>query len=102
MDPITLGLLGLGGYFGYKKAFPWIKEKVATLSQRVHPVQHVPQGLSVQLDAGLNTAQLAEIGNLVHNVTNVNILRSASDLYKTQNFPLAASVLDSRARALGG
>lgn len=107
MDPITLGLLGIGGYFGYKKVLPWVKDKVATLQHEVHARTApqgapAPQALPMQLDPGLNPAQLAEISNLLTIVTNASLVRTASDVYRGQNFTLAASALDSRARQLGG
>ncbi len=102
MDPITLALLLGGGYLGYKKVYPWAKNQVATFQSRFQLHGHAPQALPMQLDPGLSQAQLGEVANLLTNVRTASLVRAAADLYKSQNFPLAASVLDSRARALGG
>lgn len=101
MDPITLIVIGTSGYIGYKKVWPWIKEKSAQVQARMAPGGHPQaQPLPMQLDPGMTANQTAEVANLLTNVRSPDLVASGAALYRTMNFPLAASVLEARAHAL--
>lgn len=103
MDPLTLVVLGTGGYLGVKKVWPWLKEKSASIQSQVRArvaPQGQPQAFPMQLDPGMNPNQTAEVANLLTNVRNADLVQSGAALYRTMNFPLAASVLEARASAL--
>lgn len=101
MDPITLLLLGGGGYLGVKKVWPWLKTKSAEVQARMqHGAPAVHAALPMQLDPGMTANQTAEVANLLTTVRNADLIASAAALYRTMNFPLTASVLEARAQSL--
>lgn len=84
--PIVIGTF-VGTFFG-SQVVEKVRERFSS----------TPKAKTVQLDPKISPAMRSDVENLLQNIRDPHILRTAADYYRKKELPQTANALDARAR----